>query len=126
MPEDIAEYNTKVKIATQLLSQKIVNPFNQIYSQSETLCGGFEYAEYHGKMDATTLVVNIARQLGSIGIRFLQIMGQYVEIPEYLQGSFNDIYDNINGQSKIVAHTTLLKAWPNFETDIQEIGECIG
>ncbi len=126
MPKDIAEYNAKVKIANQALSQTIVNPFNQIYSQAEALCGGFEYAEYHGKMDATTLVVNIARQLGSIGIRFLQIMGQYVEIPEYLRGSFNDVYDNINGQSKIVAHTTLLKTWPEFEANISEVGECIG
>ncbi len=126
MPNDIAEYNAKVKIANQALGPTIANPFSQIYSQAEALCGGFEYAEYHGKMDATTLIVNIARQLGSIGIRFLQIMGQYVEIPEYLRGSFNDVYDNINGQSKIVAHTTLLKAWPEFKAGIQEIGECIG
>jgi Peptidase family M48 len=45
LPLDIAEYNAKVKIAKQVLNQTASNPFSQIYSQSEALCGGVSWKD---------------------------------------------------------------------------------
>lgn len=137
MPKEIRLFVSKLNAAGVALPggeyahspkeiQKKESNLDGVYKDMEKLCGGFEYAGYEGKMDATTLVVNIARQLGSIGIRFLQVMGQYVDIPEELRTSFSDVYDNIHGQLKIVAHETLSNSWPEFTNNIQELGECIG
>ncbi|MCP4523715.1 MAG: AarF/ABC1/UbiB kinase family protein, partial [Candidatus Gracilibacteria bacterium] len=77
-------------------------------------------------LNSTELLLKIVTQLGSIGIRFVQVIGQYIDIPEELLYAFDDIYDNIKGQTKITAHSTVLKENKELEQYITKFGKTIG
>lgn len=78
------------------------------------------------KLTASDLVVEIARNLGSMGTRFLQLAGQYLELTPELQDKFNQSYDAVSGQSKLTAYNTLKKNWKGFEQEVAEFGNEVG
>lgn len=59
------------------------------------------------KMDALGLLIEIAQSLGSIGVRFLQLMGLYMEVPPKYQEAFKKVYSNVKGQFKLTAYDTV-------------------
>ncbi|MFH1826254.1 MAG: M48 family metalloprotease [bacterium] len=65
--------------------------------------------------------VEFAKSFGAPGIRFLQIIGQYVELPEELQKAFQDIYDNVKSQSKLTAYVTMEREVFNFEGLVKRV-----
>ncbi len=79
-----------------------------------------------GKLSESGLVVEIAKNLGSMGTRFLQLAGQYMELTSELQEKFNQSYDAVSGQSKLTAYNTLKKNWKNFEQEVLVFGEEVG
>ncbi len=78
------------------------------------------------KISPVSLVVDIARDLGSLGVRFLQVLGQYVHIPESYREEFDNVYDGVQGQSKLTAYETLLREWPTLPEEVKEISPSIG
>ncbi|MDP2905783.1 MAG: hypothetical protein Q8O22_05720 [Candidatus Omnitrophota bacterium] len=53
------------------------------------------------------IIVEACQSLGPVGVRFLQVLGQYMDIPEEYQEKFRDIYDSTKGQDKLIAFNTL-------------------
>ncbi len=78
------------------------------------------------KMSPVSLVVEIAKNLGSLGVRFLQVLGQYVHIPDAYREEFDSVYDGVQGQVKLTSYETLLREWPTFAEEVSEISASIG
>lgn len=72
------------------------------------------------------LLVEIARNLGTPGTRFLQILGQYADLPPRLQSALQDVYDKVPGQSKLTAISTTLREWPSGEKEIRSFTRRVG
>ena len=62
------------------------------------------------------LVVEIARNLGALGVRFLQLLPQFVELTDEEQDEFSKVYDANEGQSKLTALAVLEREWPTYGT----------
>ncbi|HLD22274.1 MAG TPA: hypothetical protein VJB65_05250, partial [Patescibacteria group bacterium] len=81
------------------------------------------------KTEAFTIerfVVKLAESLGSPGVRFLQILGQYIDVPPTLQSAFNDATDSVAGQNKMTAYETIQREWPECEHQILRVLDRIG
>jgi len=72
------------------------------------------------------LIIEIAGKLGSPGVRFLQILGQFIAIqPEY-EAEFSKVYDGMRGQTKLTAFMLLQREWPQLAAEIATMEEPIG
>ncbi len=78
------------------------------------------------KMATEEFVVKLAESLGAVGIRFLQVIGQYVDVPQRLQNMFRDAYDSVKGQSKLTASNTLKREWQDAPEYIERMVGRIG
>jgi len=70
----------------------------------------------------STFLLEIAGRLGAPGIRFLQLIGQYVSLSPELANLFRDAYDKVEGQPKFTAHHTILREWPAAKTELPGLG----
>ncbi len=55
------------------------------------------------------LILNVGKNMGAVGVRFLQLLGQYVDIPPEYRNKFDSIYDGVRGQAKWTAWQTLAR-----------------
>jgi len=78
------------------------------------------------KMRPLEFVVETARNLGSPGTRFLQLLGQYARIPSDYQQEFQKVYDNVRGQSKLTAFQTVAREWPDIDKHLSAIEDAVG
>lgn len=78
------------------------------------------------KLSSTELILEVAKKMGAIGVRFLQVMGQYMDISKDLEKRKNDVYDDVNSQSKLTAHSTVKREWEEFDNEIVEMYGSIG
>ncbi len=78
------------------------------------------------KMEVLEFVCECAKNLGSPGVRFLQLLGQYANLPEEYQKDFQRVYDGIKGQSKLTAFTTLQREMPDVDERVSRIEEMVG
>lgn len=72
------------------------------------------------------LVLEIASKLGSPGVRFLQILGQFVSVPGEYESEFARIYDGMRGQTKLTAYLLLKREWPELANEVAEIHATVG
>ncbi|MBF0253226.1 MAG: hypothetical protein HQL29_05355, partial [Candidatus Omnitrophica bacterium] len=100
-----------------------VTAVNNVRKVAEDLTGEIEYfydvknsdlQEDKNKraqsMEAIDVVVETCQSLGALGVRFLQVLGQYLPLSDEYEARFRDIYDNAKGMNKFTAWDTLLKA----------------
>jgi hypothetical protein len=59
------------------------------------------------KLGALKILIEIAKSRGTLGVRFLQLIGYYIELPEEHQREINQSYDSVRGQMKYTAFRTL-------------------
>ena len=97
-----------------------------------------EYDErdlFKDKVAPVIAVKEMAQSMGSVGVRFLQLIGQYVKMPPEYEEEFSTVYDSMRGQLKYTAYQTLKReaqretATPelrNFWENIDELSETIG
>ncbi|OGE16638.1 hypothetical protein A2858_02225 [Candidatus Daviesbacteria bacterium RIFCSPHIGHO2_01_FULL_36_37] len=78
------------------------------------------------KMTVNEFLLETAQKLGAPGVRFLQLVGQYVELPPHLEASFNEVYDQVGGQSKVTAEQTLLREWPGARSTLTGLDGRLG
>lgn len=95
-------------------------------SHIENLLGEVEGKPERLKMNVNEFLLEVAQTLGAPGVRFLQILGQYIELPPHLQEAFRNVYDRVEGQSKVSAQYTLKREWPGVETQLPFIGDRVG
>lgn len=58
-------------------------------------------------MEPVQVVMEFSRNMGAVGVRFLQLLGQYVDVPDRYQAQFDEVYDQVRGQLKFTAYQTL-------------------
>lgn len=59
------------------------------------------------QLEPIEVVLEFSRNMGAVGVRFLQLLGQYVDIPDRYQAKFDEVYDQVRGQLKYTAYLTL-------------------
>lgn len=87
--------------------------------------GGF-YSRRHEKMTEMQFVLEIARNMGAPGVRFLQLLGQFVDLPSEYQKAFSEVYDSMKGQSRLTAVETIKRRTPSLYRAIRKISPRIG
>ena len=118
--------------------------YRRVWKEKRILANGDKILAYQSKIDELLqgegradealaarwsieeFTIKIAETLGSPGVRFLQIIGQYVELPTRLEESFQDVYDNVRGQGKLTACHTLAREWPDFDPAVTRVVDRIG
>lgn len=80
----------------------------------------------YNRLKPLEFIVETAKHIGAPGVRFLQLLGQYLDIPQSYAGEFSKVYDNVRGQSKLSAYMLLEREMPAFKQTIAEIGDCVG
>ncbi len=78
------------------------------------------------KMSVIEFLKECAKNLGSPGVRFLQLLGQFADIPQEYASEFHTVYDNLRGQSKITAYNTIVREYPRFRTEFSRLEKAIG
>ena len=90
------------------------------------LLKGSEVLPARQRMTVNEFMLEMAQKLGAPGVRFLQLVGQYVELPPNLEQAFNQVYDKMRGQSKITADQILLREWPEARERLAGLNERLG
>ncbi|MFA6350198.1 MAG: ATP-binding protein, partial [Candidatus Omnitrophota bacterium] len=79
------------------------------------------------------IILKACQSLGPMGYRFLQIYGQYVDIPAQMQDRFLDVYDSSEGQDKFSFMDTLFEIAKSnpivrkfVEEDLVSVNEKLG
>ncbi len=78
------------------------------------------------KFTPLQMTLEFARNFGAPGVRFLQLLGQAVDLPEDMQKEFSGVYDAIEGQNKLTAWQTIKRYSPEYASQIKELGNRIG
>jgi len=81
--------------------------------------------EFH-QLSPSGALKHVAQYIGAPAIRGLQVLGQYIEIPPEAEEDFEDLYDQNEGQSKIVFNRTVRERSPGFLKDQDRITEKLG
>jgi len=85
-----------------------------------------EYQRESRTLSSLEFVIELARNQGTTGIRFLQLLGQFVNIPEEYRDEFLTVYEDIRGQSRLSAHHTLQRELPEYLSQIRRFGRRVG
>lgn len=89
-------------------------------------------AEQITTISPTELALMTGKKSGAIGVRMLQLAGQYYAIPAEERERYDEVYDSMKGQSRLQAFKVLTReAQQNAQTaailaDIADFGERIG
>jgi len=89
------------------------------------------------RMSDTEFAVEFAQNSGALFVRFLQLLPQFVDMPDEFQGRFSRVYDAMHGQNKLAAILLLEREWnkalrdagqaaPGFWDEIETIGKRVG
>lgn len=95
------------------------NPVMQIIEESA-------HRVQKNKLNVFDFVLEVAQNLGSPGIRFLQLLGQYVDLPPQLEASISQVYDKVHGQNKLAAYYLVEREWPEFKEQVAEMRASVG
>ncbi len=68
----------------------------------------------------------VASHLGSPGVRFLQTLGLYVDLPDEYREEFDKVYDSMRGQPKLSAFHTLKREWEGLSGEVAEMRAPVG
>jgi hypothetical protein len=66
-----------------------------------------------------SLVLDVAKALGAVGVRFLQVLGQYYSVSPDVQQEFQNVYDDVSLLYKANVFQTTRKAIETFEEEIK-------
>lgn len=67
-----------------------------------------------------------ACKIGMLGVRFMQLLPQFVDMPEEQLRELYDVFDAVKGQSKVAALFLMEREWPGMWEEIAEVGDRIG
>jgi predicted unusual protein kinase regulating ubiquinone biosynthesis (AarF/ABC1/UbiB family) len=96
-----------------------------LHSATIRIVGPQETQSPH-KLKPLEFIVETAKSFGAPGVRFCQLLGQYLDIPAEMEGEFNKVYDATPGQTKVSAVMTLEREWPRIEEELITLGKPAG
>jgi len=85
-----------------------------------------EYVLHSAQLKPMEFIVEMAKNLGAPGVRFLQLLGQFIAIPEDYRKTFMQIYDSMKGQSRLSAYEVVKREDPEYSSQIAKWGPRIG
>ena len=62
-----------------------------------------------GRISPTELALMVGKKSGAVGVRMLQLAGQYYDIPENEREKYNEVYDSMKGQTRLQAYKVLAR-----------------
>ncbi len=71
-------------------------------------------------------VKDTASKTGALGVRFMQLMPQFVNIAPERMEEFSEVYDRMKGQTKLAAITLLEREWPGFWDEVEAVEDRVG
>jgi len=77
-------------------------------------------------MKPLSFTKEVASKSGAMGVRFLQLLPQFVELSDLHSKEFSEVYDRVHGQSKLAALALLEREWPQIWEEMEQIGQRIG
>jgi len=77
-------------------------------------------------MTTMNFTLQMAKSFRTPGVRFLQMLGQFVQIPDEFRQEFMQIYDSVKGQSRLSAYETIKREIPEYFQQIKIFGKRIG
>ncbi|MEQ1849132.1 MAG: AarF/UbiB family protein [Candidatus Peribacteraceae bacterium] len=80
-------------------------------------------SEREEKQSPLSFVVEIAQNFGAPGVRFLQLLGQVIQLPDNLKREFSSVYDNVEGQTKLSGWETVKNVVPEYAASVRELGD---
>ena len=87
---------------------------------------GEAYSRDESKLTGIALILELAKRLGTPGVRFLQLLGQFIDLPPEYSKEFMMVYDSMIGQSRLSAYQTLKRECPEYVKQIKRFGKRIG
>jgi hypothetical protein len=81
------------------------------------------YRRHSEMLSEIEFIVEIAKNLGSPGVRSLQLLGQFIRIPQDYKSYFSEVYDSVKGQSRLSAYETLKREMPGYLAKIKKFGK---
>lgn len=84
------------------------------------------YTNQVGAMSSVEMILETARQLGAPGVRFLQLLGAAVRLPESYRKKFFAVYDSIEGQSPLSVAETIRDRLPEYAKRIRRFVRRLG
>lgn len=104
-----------------------VFPKRALSDQTELfLCGQKGFTQKRERMSPIQLVVKVAQHLGAPAVRFLQVLGQYVNIPAQYEEQFLQVYDAVQGQNKLLADVLLEREYSTYREDVEGLNFTAG
>lgn len=98
---------------------KIENLYQQIPEE-------FKNPKQQGALNGMEAMVDAFQRIGSLGVRFLQLLGQYIDIKPENAEAFSKVYDSNKGQSKIAAYQTIKRELGDLLHPEMELGDNVG
>ncbi|MBF0103901.1 MAG: M48 family metalloprotease [Deltaproteobacteria bacterium] len=124
--EEVLKLCDKFYAGKKTGNKKGTGAFPTYIRRVEAMIGAVPSPAKTEKMSPIALVLEMASKLGSPGVRFLQILGQFVDIPPEYQAEFNKVYDAMRGQTKLTAYMLLRREFPDLAFEITEINAPVG
>ncbi len=78
------------------------------------------------KLSPLEFIVEIAQHFGALGVRFLQLLPQFIDLTDEEQEAFSRVFDAVEGQNKLASVMTLEREWPEIWDEIASIEEKAG
>jgi len=85
-----------------------------------------EAAQSQEKLSSIEFVTEIAQHTGALGVRFLQLLPQFIELSDADRDAFSRVYDDVYGQRKLNAVSVLEREWPTVWKEIAALEQRIG
>lgn len=102
------------------------NAYNERRLTSFLSREGYLHETDNQRITPIELVKEVASKAGAPGVRFLQLLPQFVDIDDQYEKSFSEVYDSMQGQSKLAALMLLEREWPELWQNVESVGERIG
>lgn len=83
-------------------------------------------ADATAQLSPLEFIVEVAQHFGALGVRFLQLLPQFVDLPQESQSAFSKVYDAVVGQSKLAALAVLEREWPQLWDHISRLEKRVG
>ncbi|HYC34548.1 MAG TPA: AarF/UbiB family protein [Candidatus Paceibacterota bacterium] len=122
--EDIND--DKAKIAEEGEFAQEIKALNGELRMRHKLIGEKEAKTRKQKISPIEFIKEVGGNLGALGRRFLQVLPQFVRLPEKYEAEFSDVYDRVAGQSKFAALATVEREWPEVWDEFTEIKDRVG
>ncbi len=91
-----------------------------------SLAGTSTSGEGIEQLTSIGLILQVAKRLGAPGVRFLQLLGQFIDLPDEYSDEFMDVYDSMVGQSRLSAYQLLKRECPEYVKRIKKFKPRVG